>query len=172
MAKGNRKAQQELFDMFPPKMMRVCRQYLKRNDLAEEVMLNGFFKVFTKIDMYSGQGSFEGWIRRIMINESLTALRKENKLQYAAEDELENTLEYSDSFDSELTIEEIQKLIDSLPDGYKTVFVLYVVEGYKHSEIAELLQISEGTSKSQLSKARVMLQQMINKQNELNYGTQ
>ena len=158
--------------MFSPKMLSVCRQYIKRDDLAEEVMLNGFYKVFTKIEMYSGQGSFEGWIRRIMVNESLSELRRENKLQYADEKLIENSLEHSEDLDSELAVEEIQRMIDKLPDGYKTVFVLYVVEGYKHSEIAELLQISEGTSKSQLSKARVMLQQMINKQNEKNYGTQ
>lgn len=158
--------------MFAPKMLSVCRQYIKRNDLAEEVMLKGFFKVFTRIEMYSGQGSFEGWIRRIMINESLSELRREKKLQFTDEDVIENSLDYSESFDSELTVDEIQKLIDTLPEGYKAVFILYVVEGYKHSEIAELLSISEGTSKSQLSKARVMLQQMINKENNRNYGTQ
>ena len=153
-------------------MLSVCRQYIKRDDIAEEVMLKGFYKVFTKIKMYSGQGSFEGWIRRIMVNESLSELRRENKLKYADEQIIENSLEHSETLDAEIGVEEIQRMIDRLPDGYKTVFVLYVVEGFKHSEIAELLQISEGTSKSQLSKARVMLQQMINKQNNRNYGTQ
>lgn len=153
-------------------MMSVCRQYLRDNDLAEEVMLNGFFKVFTKIDTYSGQGSFEGWIRRIMVNESLSELRRQKKLFFKDESAIENSLEHSAEIDSELEVEEIQKLIDALPDGYKTVFVLYVVDGYKHSEISELLQISEGTSKSQLSKARSMLQAMITKQNTINYGTQ
>lgn len=152
--------------------MSVCRQYLRDNDLAEEVMLNGFFKVFTKIDTYSGQGSFEGWIRRIMVNESLSELRRQKKLFFKDESAIENSLEHSAEIDSELEVEEIQKLIDALPDGYKTVFVLYVVDGYKHSEISELLQISEGTSKSQLSKARSMLQAMITKQNTINYGTQ
>lgn len=152
--------------------MSVCRQYLRDNDLAEEVMLNGFFKVFTKIDTYSGQGSFEGWIRRIMVNESLSVLRRQKKLFFKDESVIENSLEHSAEIDSELEVEEIQKLIDALPDGYKTVFVLYVVDGYKHSEISELLQISEGTSKSQLSKARSMLQAMITKQNTINYGTQ
>jgi RNA polymerase sigma factor (sigma-70 family) len=171
VAKGNRKAQHELFEMFAPKMLSVCRQYLKQNDLAEEVMLNGFYKVFTKIDTYSGNGSFEGWIRRIMVNESLSELRRQKKLIFKDETVIENSLEHSAYIDSELEVEEIQKLIDALPDGYKTVFVLYVIEGYKHSEIGELLQISEGTSKSQLSKARSMLQAMINKQNNTNYGT-
>ena len=144
---------------------------MRQPDTAEEVMLNGFFKVFTKIDTYSGHGSFEGWIRRIMVNESLSELRRQKKLQYKDETEIENSLEHSAEIESELEVEEIQKLIDALPDGYKTVFILYVVEGYKHSEISELLQISEGTSKSQLSKARSMLQAMITKQNTINYGT-
>jgi RNA polymerase sigma-70 factor (ECF subfamily) len=152
-------------------MLSVCRQYIRQTDLAEEVMLTGFYKVFTRIDSYSGQGSFEGWIRRIMVNESLTELRRQKKLQFKDESALENSLEHSAYMESEMEVEEIQKLIDALPDGYKTVFVLYVVEGYKHSEIGELLQISEGTSKSQLSKARGMLQAMITKQNNMNYGT-
>ena len=164
-------AQHELYEMFSPKMLSVCRQYLKNMDVAEEVMLNGFFKVFTKIDSYSGQGSFEGWIRRIMVNESLSELRRQKKLFFKDESAIENSLEHSADMETELEVEDIQKLIDALPDGYKTVFVLYAVEGYKHSEIAELLQVSEGTSKSQLSKARNMLQLMISKQNERNYGT-
>lgn len=172
VAKGNRKAQHELFELFAPRMLSVCRQYLKNEDLAEEVMLNGFFKVFTKIESYSEQGSFEGWIRRIMVNESLTELRRQKKLFFKDESVIENSLEHSAEIDSGLEVEEIQKLIDALPDGYKTVFVLYVVDGYKHSEISELLQISEGTSKSQLSKARSMLQAMITKQNNMNSGTQ
>jgi RNA polymerase sigma-70 factor (ECF subfamily) len=144
---------------------------MKSNDLAEEVMLNGFYKVMTKIDTYSGQGSFEGWIRRIMVNESLSELRRQKKLFFEDESAIENSLEHSAYIETEMGMEEIQKLIDTLPDGYKTIFVLYAVEGYKHSEIAELLQISEGTSKSQLSKARSMLQTMVTTQNKTNYGT-
>lgn len=170
-AKGNRMAQHELFELFSPKMLSVCRQYIKQHDVAEEVMLNGFFKVFTKIEMYSGNGSFEGWIRRIMVNESLTELRRQKKLFFKDESVIENSLEHSTSIDTQLEVIEIQKLIDMLPDGYKTVFVLYAIEGYKHSEIGELLQISEGTSKSQLSRARNMLRLMITKQNKRNYGT-
>jgi RNA polymerase sigma-70 factor (ECF subfamily) len=170
--KGNRKAQHELFQLFSPKMMSVCRQYVKNNDLAEEVMLNGFLKVFTRLGSYEGSGSFEGWIRRIMVNESITELRKQKKLYFQDESVIENSLSHATEFPSELEVEDIQKLIDALPDGYKTVFVLYAVEGYKHSEIAELLQISEGTSKSQLSKARKMLQNLVHKQNNTSYGTQ
>ena len=170
--KGNRKAQHELYQLFAPKMMSVCRQYLKNNDLAEEVMLSGFLKVLTHLSSYQGSGSFEGWIRRIMVNQSISELRKQKKMFFQDESVIENSLGHATEFPTELEVEDIQKLIDVLPDGYKAVFVLYAVEGYKHSEIAELLQISEGTSKSQLSKARRMLQQLVQKQNNTSYGTQ
>lgn len=168
--KGNRKAQHELFQTFSPKMLSICRQYVKNADIAEEVMLGGFLKVFTNLDSYKSQGSFEGWIRRIMVNESISQLRRENKLQFNDASQIENSLEHVAYIETELEANEIQKLIDSLPEGYKTVFVLYAVEGYKHSEIAELLQISESTSKSQLFKARKLLQSKI-KQNNSSYGT-
>ncbi|QIE60378.1 RNA polymerase sigma factor [Rasiella rasia] len=170
--KGNRKAQHELYQLFAPKMMSVCRQYVKSNDLAEEVMLSGFLKVFTHIASYEGSGSFEGWIRRIMVNQAISELRKQKKLFFQDESVIENSIGHATEFPTTLEVADIQKLIDALPDGYKAVFVLYAVEGYKHSEIAELLQVSEGTSKSQLSKARKMLQQLINKQNHTSYGTQ
>lgn len=170
-SKGDRKAQHDLFELFSPKMMSVCRQYAKSNDLAEEVMLVGFFKVFTHLKDFKNEGSFEGWIRRIMVNESISQLRKDKKFQFVSEVEIENSQEHSAYIETELEVNEIQKMIDSLPDGYKTVFVLYAVEGYKHSEISELLQISESTSKTQLFKARKMLQGMVNKQNNFSYGT-
>jgi RNA polymerase sigma factor (sigma-70 family) len=168
---GNRKAQQQMFELFSPKMLSICRQYLKNNDIAEEVMLTGFLKVFTHLKDYKSQGSFEGWIRRIMVNESITQLRKDKKLLFNEDKEIENSIDHVAYIESELEVKEIQTMIDSLPNGYKTVFVLYAVEGYKHSEIAELLQISESTSKSQLFKARKMLQSMVNKENKVSYGT-
>lgn len=170
-SKNDRRAQHQLFEMFSPKMLGVCRQYLKNNDLAEEVMLSGFFKMFTHLKDFKNEGSFEGWIRRIMVNESISQLRKDKKLQFIPETEIENTTAHSAYIETEIEVNEIQKMIDNLPVGYKSVFVLYVVEGYKHSEIAELLQINENTSKSQLFKARKMLQNMVNKQNKLSYGT-
>lgn len=139
--------------------------------MAEEVMLIGFMKVFTHLDSFSGQGSFEGWIRRIMVNESITQLRKDKKLGFTAETEIENSIDHVAYIETELEVAEIQKLIDAMPDGYKTVFVLYAVEGYKHSEIAELLNISESTSKSQLFKARKLLQSKMIKENNISYGT-
>ncbi|GAB5399123.1 MAG: RNA polymerase sigma factor [Aureisphaera sp.] len=170
--KGNRKAQHELFELFAPKMMSVCRQYLKKDELAEEVMLNGFLKVFTRLDSFKNEGSFEGWVRRIMVNESISQLRRKSKLDFNDNSTVENSMDHVAYIETELEVEDIQRMIDSLPEGYKTVFVLYAVEGYKHSEIAELLQISENTSKTQLFKARKMLQKAVTKQNnKLSYGT-
>ena len=169
--KGNRRAQHELFELFAPKMLSICRQYAKNNDIAEEVMLTGFLKVFTHLKSYAAQGSFEGWIRRIMVNESISQLRKDKKLLFKDEVNLENSMSQVAYIETELEVAEIQELIDELPSGYKTVFVLYAVEGYKHGEIAELLQISESTSKSQLFKARRMLQEKVKKQNIISYGT-
>ena len=169
--KGDRKGQQELYSLFAPKMLSVCRQYVKKQEVAEEVMLGGFLKVFTHLGNYKNEGSFEGWIRRIMVNESISQLRKDKKLLFNDATEIENSSNHVAYIETELEVEEIQKLIDALPDGYKTVFVLYAVEGYKHSEIAELLQVSESTSKTQLFKARKMLQQRISKENKLSYGT-
>lgn len=170
-SKGDRRAQQQLFETFAPKMLGVCRQYVKDTDLAEEVMLAGFFKMFTHLTDFKNKGSFEGWVRRIMVNESISQLRKDKKLHFLSEESIENTAEHATFIETELEADEIQKMIDSLPDGYKTVFVLYAVEGYKHGEIAELLQISENTSKTQLFKARKMLQNMVKQQNNLSYGT-
>jgi RNA polymerase sigma-70 factor (ECF subfamily) len=170
-SKSDRRAQQALFELFAPKMLGVCRQYLKNNDLAEEVMLSGFLKMFTNLNNFKNEGSFEGWIRRIMVNESISQLRKDKNLHFISEAEIENTTEHSTFIETALEEAEIQKMIDSLPDGYKTVFVLYAIEGYKHSEIAELLQISESTSKTQLFKARKMLQNLVKQQNNLSYGS-
>jgi RNA polymerase sigma-70 factor (ECF subfamily) len=170
-SKNDRRAQQELFMLFSPKMLGICRQYLKSTDLAEEVMLLGFMKIFSNLENFKNEGSFEGWMRRIMVNESISQLRKDKKLNFVSDSEIENSTEHSTTIETALEADEIQKLIDGLPDGYKTVFVLYVVEGYKHNEIAELLQISENTSKTQLFKARKMLQNRVNNQNKISYGT-
>lgn len=170
--KKDRKAQRELFEQYSPKMLGVCRQYIRCLDLAEEVMLKGFFKVFSNLDSFKNKGSFEGWIRRIMVNECISQLRKDKKVQFVDDVVIENVSEFSIEIDTQLEADEIQNLIDSLPHGYKTVFVLYVIEGYKHKEIAELLQISESTSKSQLYKARNMLQTKIKEQNRIRYDAQ
>lgn len=169
-AKNNREAQHILYELHAPKMLSVCRYYIKDVQKAEEVMLNGFFKVFKYLKTFKNEGSFEGWIRRIMVREAISFLRQQKHIEFALEDDyLEQ--DYSNNINTNIEVAEIQQLIDSLPEGYKMVFIMYAVEGYKHHEIAELLNISEGTSKSQLFKARQMLQKKIKELNNSSYGT-
>jgi RNA polymerase sigma-70 factor (ECF subfamily) len=169
-AKNNREAQHVLFETHAPKMLSVCRYYVKDVQKAEEVMLNGFFKAFTKLESFKYEGSFEGWLRKIMVRESISFLRLQKQIEFSME-EVENLNEHSITLETDLEVVEIQQLIDELPDGYKMVFVMYAMEGYKHHEIAEMLNITEGTSKSQLYKARQMLQQRIKKLNTTSNGT-
>lgn len=168
--KKNREAQRVLFDLHAPKMLSVCRYYIKDLQHAEEVMLNGFFKVFSNLKSYSGAGNFEGWIRKIMVRESISYLRQQSPIEFAMDD-VEFKQEVFDNIKTDIEVAEIQQLIDLLPEGYRTVFVMYAIEGYKHSEISNILNISEGTSKSQLFKARKILQIKIKELNKLSYGT-
>ncbi|WP_417861042.1 RNA polymerase sigma factor [Winogradskyella sediminis] len=169
-AKQNRDAQHVLYELHAPKMLSICRYYIKDVHQAEEVMLNGFFKVFKYLNSFKNEGSFEGWIRRIMVREAISFLRKHKNIEFAVD---ENYLDgdSSNNIDSNIQVAEIQQLIDSLPEGYRMVFVMYAIEGYKHHEIAELLKISQGTSKSQLFKARQMLQKKLIELNNSSYGT-
>ncbi|MCF6296075.1 MAG: RNA polymerase sigma factor [Flavobacteriaceae bacterium] len=167
---NNREAQRILYDLHAPKMLSVCRCYISDVQHAEEVMLNGFFKVFTKLKGFKQEGSFEGWIRRIMVRESISFLRQKKQKEFLT-DEVEVYDTVTNNIKTEMEVEEIQRLIDNLPDGYRLVFVMYCIEGYKHNEIAELLSISEGTSKSQLFKSRKLLQQRLNALNKTSNGT-
>tara|TARA_R110000744_G_scaffold214039_1_gene332897 strand:- start:471 stop:941 length:471 start_codon:yes stop_codon:yes gene_type:complete len=141
-------------------MLGVCRQYIKDLHFAEDVMVRGFVKVFNHLSSYEFKGSFEGWVRKIMIRESISYLRKR---QFVVYDDavVEVNGQVSNTNEGLLDAEYVQQLIDELPEGYKTVFLLYAIEGYGHREIAELLEISEGTSKSQLFKAKKMLQENL-----------
>ena len=153
-------AQKQLFDKFAPRMLSVCRQYIGDLQQAEDIMMQGFVKMFGAIERFDTRRPFVPWIKRIMINESISFLRK-NK-NFEVENPNPELLEVSyDTVEDQIAYDEIQYHIDQLPDGYRLVFMLYVVEGYKHKEIAEMLQISQGTSKSQLHKARRILQDKI-----------
>lgn len=167
---GNRDAQQRIYELHSPKMLSVCRQYIKDLHHAEDTMLNGFFKVFTHLKDFREEGSFEGWIRKIMVREAISFLRQHKKMEFQ-EDPGHEPPEVLNNIISEMNVADIQALIDTLPEGYKMVFVLYAVEGYKHAEIAKMLEISEGTSKSQLFKARKMLQEKLKTNNSSAYGT-
>jgi len=167
---NNRDAQQRLYYLYAPKMLSICRYYIKDIQFAEEVMLNGFLKVFTNLNKFENKGSFEGWIRRIMIRESISFLRKKQHIEFVS-DESEFSDNAINTIYSDMDVAQIQQLIDSIPDGYRIVFIMYAIEGYKHQEIAALLNITEGTSKSQLYKARKILQKKIIKLNKTSNGT-
>ncbi|WP_323027387.1 RNA polymerase sigma factor [Gelidibacter japonicus] len=169
-AENNREAQHRLYEAHAPKMLSICRYYVKDIQKAEEVMLNGFFKVFVNLKSFKNEGSFEGWLRRIMVREAISFLRQEKKIEFSVED-IEVNPEQVNNIQTAIEVNEIQQHIDELPEGYKMVFVMYAIEGYKHHEIASLLNINEGTSKSQLFKARQLLQYKINKWNNINNGT-
>lgn len=158
------KAQKALFDSYSYAMLLLCLRYVRHQPDAEEMMLNGFYKFFTSIAQfsYTGPGSIAPYLKKIMINECLMFLRKKDGLKIIDEEHAAE-LAANDSIISRLTADEIFDLITTLPAGYRTVFNLFVVEGMGHKEIAELLQVSEGTSKSQLNKARIMLQKEMRK---------
>jgi RNA polymerase sigma factor (sigma-70 family) len=142
-------------------MYAVCLRYAGNAEEAEDILQEGFIKVFRKMDSYRGEGSFEGWIRRIFVNTAIEHFRRKRYLMPVTEKE-ENTLEgkYNSALD-DLGAKDIMALVQELSPGYRTVFNMYVVEGYTHKEIAIMLGISEGTSKSQLSRAKVILQDMV-----------
>ena len=168
--KNNREAQHVLFESHAPKMLSICRYYIRDTQFAEEAMLNGFFKVFKNLSSFNNAGSFEGWIRRIMVRESISFLRHKKQIEFSSDD-IEDDINHANNIQTNIEVAEIQQLIDNLPEGYKIVFVMYAIEGYKHQEIAQILDISESTSKSQLFKARKVLQQKIKELNKAGYGT-
>ncbi|WP_271711619.1 RNA polymerase sigma factor [Marinigracilibium pacificum] len=159
--KNNRSAQKSLYERYSGRMLSVCRRYISDSLEAEGVMVKGFMKIFEKIHQYEFQGSFEGWMHRLMVNEALMYIRK-NKNMWPESDinEASNVPDYA-ALSSTLEADDLMKMIDKLPQGYKTVFSLYALEGFSHKEIAEKLDISENTSKSQLSRARSHLQKML-----------
>jgi len=140
----------------------LCSRYVKDHHIAEEMLLNGFYKFFKTIDrfLYTDDNSISSWLKKIMVNECLMYLRDDRKIRFVQEEYAEE-VGVNDVILEKLNTAVILKLINALPDGYRMVFNLYVVEGYTHKEIAQMLQISEGTSKSQLSKARMFLQKIV-----------
>ena len=161
--KDDASCQKEIFNRFASRMLGVCNRYARNSADAEDILQDAFIKVFDKIYQFKSEGSFEGWIRRIVVN---TALKKYSLRRYEKEvsgyeikDRDESGMEPSAY--AHLTQKEILGLINNLPDGYRIIFNLYVIEGYQHDEIAEMLGIQSGTSRSQLVKARNMLQKQI-----------
>jgi RNA polymerase sigma-70 factor (ECF subfamily) len=157
----NRQAQQALYELYSGKMYALCCRYVKDKMEAEDVLVVAFTKIFERIHQYKGDGSFEGWIRRVMVNESLGFLRKNKNMYVETDIEAAEREPNYEQLDSALEAEDLMKLIEGLPTGYRVVFNLYAIDGYSHQEIGEQLGISENTSKSQLSRARVLLQKRL-----------
>lgn len=163
------RAQKVVYERYSGKMMAVCVRYIANRSDAEEVMIDGFMRAFERIGQFREEGSFEGWLRRIMVTESLMFLRRTKAWrQEIALDEVTTEPDYEWA-DNALEVDDLLRLVGQLPDGYRTVFNLYAIEGYTHQEIANELGISEGTSKSQLSRARLWLQTSLVKL-EKEYG--
>ena len=158
----NPNAQRLLFERFCRKMMSICLRYASLKDEADVMLQNGFIKVFEKIETYRAEGSLEGWIRKIIVNEALTYLRKNKKLKMNVDiDNLAYDIPSNNPIGEQLNEKELLKMIQRLPIGFRTIFNMYAIEGYSHKEIANQLGISEGTSKSQYSRARIHLQNML-----------
>ncbi|MCQ2142006.1 MAG: sigma-70 family RNA polymerase sigma factor [Bacteroidales bacterium] len=162
--RGDRRAQKAVYDLLASKMFALCIRYMGDRTEAEDVLQEGFVYLFTKLDSFTGQGSFEGWARKIFVNAALMSLRKNDILKDSDDiDTSINIASESTSAVQDISYKELTKVINELPVGFRTVFNMYVVEGYSHKEIGEALGISEATSRSQLLRARAMLQKKIRK---------
>jgi RNA polymerase sigma factor (sigma-70 family) len=161
--KGDLKAQRQLYEAYSGKFLALCCRYVKDRDLAEDVMIEGFMKIFEKLPQFEHKGSFEGWMRKVMVNQALLTLRKNKHLAMEINYDGQQEVQGSYEAPADLEAEDLMRLVQELPVGYRTVFNLYAIEGYSHKEIQDLLGISESTSKSQLSRARALLQQKLNK---------
>jgi len=159
--KNQAQAQRDVYDRFSPMMYAVCIRYIGDTEVAKDIMIQGFLKVFNKIQQFRNEGSFEGWIRRIMVNESLTFIRKNKFMHLEVDLETAERSPDMNYVEDQIEAEELMDIINMLPPGYRTVFNLYAIEGYSHKEIGEMLGISENTSKSQLSRARKHLQDLL-----------
>lgn len=161
---GNPRAQRLLFDKFARKMFSVCLRYAKNEEQAEDVLQDGFVKVFGKLKDFKSEGSLEGWIRRIMVNTALDQIRKNNKqLGDTNIDDVGYKIENNDFIVENMMADDLMKMVQAMPDGYKVVFNMFAIEGYSHSEIADTIGISENTSKSQYSRARAYLRERLEK---------
>jgi RNA polymerase sigma factor (sigma-70 family) len=155
-------AQRALYARYAPTMLGVARRYARSLEEAEDILQDAFVKVFTRLDSFRAEGSLEGWIRRVVVTTALSAYERDRNLRRAQDIETAYHLSSPDADALEkLSVEEVFRLIDQLPDGCRVVLLLYTVDGYAHAEIAEMLGITESTSKAQLSKARSRLVQLV-----------
>ena len=156
-----RKAQEQLYRLYAGEMLRVCLAYEPDRDDAKDILQNAFLKVFRNIDEFNGKGTLKAWIRRIISNTAIDAYRKKQRNQVLRIDDLSAHNEPVQEYSDPLACQDLLKEVEKLPDGARMVFNMYAIEGYTHKEIAEKLQISEGTSKSQLNRARKILSEQL-----------
>ena len=161
LKKNDALAQKELYQQSSKKMLSVCRSYIEDMHYAEDCMINGFCKVFNHIQKFENKGSFEGWIRRIMVNECLTFLRSNKTLIYVDDTRVANYDEVDDEVENEWLDFNVQDVLDQLSEPYRLVFNLHILEDYSHQEIADLLNISVSTSKTQLFRAKAKLKEIV-----------
>lgn len=156
------KSQRAFYERFASKMMAVCRRYGKDEDEAKDMMQEGFIRVFEKLDQYSGKGSLEGWVRMVMVNHALIIIRRTKHYRNAAGlDDVQEFTSHEVGALQQLSEQELMELVTAMPQGYRTVFNLFAIEGYSHKEIATQLEISESTSKTQYHKARAHLKKAL-----------
>lgn len=161
LKKSEQKAQRELYDQCAKKMLAVCRSYISDDFYAEDCMINGFCKVFNHIQKFENKGSFEGWIRRIMVNECLTFLRSNKTLIYLDDSRVTDYNELDDELDELEFTFNVEEVLQELPEPYRLVFNLHILEDYSHQQIAEALNISISSSKTQLFRAKAKLKEII-----------
>jgi len=157
----HRDAQRQVYEQLAPKLYRTCKRYLKMEEEAEEALADAFYTIFTKLDQLKELAAFEGWARRIVVNVCLASLKKNTNFNMYLDDVKMLSQPFTDE-ETGLEEEDLLKLLDKIPAGCKIVFNMYVIEGYTHKEIAAMLNISEGTSKSQLNAAKTKLKEMVN----------
>ncbi|HEX2395998.1 MAG TPA: RNA polymerase sigma factor [Bacteroidales bacterium] len=160
---NNPEAQRELYELFKTKMFGTCLRYAGNYDDAQDVMQEGFIKVFEKIHQFGFKGAFEGWIRRVMVNTALEKYRLHYRHVPVEDIALQPESEEDRDISSDIDVHELIRIVQELTPRYRVVFNLYAIEGFSHKEISEMLNISEGTSKSNLSRARAILQEKVNK---------
>ena len=158
-AKNDRRAQEEIYQLFSGKLFSICLKYSKNKQEAQDNFQDGFITIFDKIGQFKFKGSFEGWLKRVMVNTILLKYRQKNVLSLITDEIPDEVI--VDIDDEEVSLDFLLNLIQELPDRYRMVFNLYVLDGYSHKEISKMLQIAEGTSKSNLARARNILKQKI-----------
>ncbi len=169
--KGDPVAQKSLYQRFSRKMMSICMRYANSRDQAQDMLQDGFVKVFQKIDHYRGDGPLGGWIARTMVNTALDHIRRNKMFDQSLDlTEAEHLHQGDETVLTGMSANELMELIQALPTGYRTVFNLFVLEGYAHKEIAEMLGVSENTSKSQFMKARAYLRKLLPKEAAAQFG--